>query len=136
MIKNNSPYLLVIFEQDAACEKFYNNLNKDVPLVNKGNQFHCEEIDLNILKIQATGEETFYYNFYYTLANILSSNEYRVSTIKIEGNHESSDIGFILMAGGIKKEKIKIISTNEEKKFNTEHDSIHKVLAKMRALAT
>lgn len=136
MIKSNFPYLLVIFEQDVACKKFYNNLNKDVPLLNQENQFHCEEFDSNVLKMQATGEETFYYNFYYTLADVLNDDEYRIARIKIEGTLGSAEIGFILMAGGIFKDKIDIISVHEQEKFNIEFDSMHKVLAKMRALAT
>lgn len=136
MIKNHSPYLLVVFEQDSACKEFYNNLNKDVPFFNKENHFHCEEFDSNVLKIQATGEETFYYNFYYTLADVLNSDQYRINLIKIEGGTGSADIGFILMAGGIPKEQIVISSTPEQEKFSIEYDSMHKVLAKMRALAT
>lgn len=129
------PYLLVYFEQDEACEQFRKNLNTDVPLMNKENQFHCEEIDSNILKIQATGEELFFYNFYYTLADVMTMDDYKISRITIEGDLRSSDIAFILVAGGIKKEKIAIKSASEDNIFKNEYGIMNDVLAKMKAMS-
>lgn len=136
MIKNHLPYLLVFFEQDDACQKFYENLNTDIPLLNKENQFHCEEVDSNILKIQASGEEKFYYNFYYTLAHVLNFDDYKIDTIKIEGEKGSSDLGFILIAGGIKKEKLVLSSSGESFRFKEDFNSLNDVLSKMKAVNT
>lgn len=129
------PFLLIFFEQDAACKKFYDNINTDAPLFNKENQFHCEEVDSNVLKIQATGEEVFFYNFYYTLADVLSFDDYAITRITVEGDKGSSDIAFILVAGGIKKEKIVISSSSETEKFKNEHKVMNEVLSKMKALS-
>lgn len=134
MIKNNLPYLLVFFEEDAVCQQFYENMNTEVPLLNKENQFHCEEVDANILKIQASGEEKFFYNFYYTLAHVLTLEEYKIAQIKIEGEKGSSDLGIILVAGGIKKDKLLFGSQGEAFKFKNELKQLNDVLAKMKAV--
>lgn len=135
MLKSNLPYLMVVFEKDVDCKRFYSNLNVDTSFLNKENQFFCEEFDSNILKIQASGEEAFFYNFYYTLADVLSLEEYPIMEIKIKGATGSSDIAFILVAGGIKKELITIESSGEGDKFKNEHTILNDVLAKMRALS-